>query len=239
MTGAHAMSPLGNAARLRGIAGIVLGDLWAAGERLVTHPRIRELYPEYLFTVHSVIRASVPLMETARERARSMSASDPAAAALADYLGEHIDEERDHDEWLLDDLETIGVDRAATLARPPSPTVASAVGAQYYWILHYHPVALLAWIGVLEGYPPSTALIDELAARTGYGPEAFRTLAAHAELDVGHGDELFETLDGLPLTAEQSTVIGLNAMSSVHLLAKALDEVSDRAPARQNDGEGP
>jgi hypothetical protein len=203
----------------------VLGELWAAGERLVTHPRIRDLYPEYLFTIHSVIRASVPLMETARGRARALSDDDPVAEALVEYLGEHIDEERDHDAWLLDDLETIGVDRAATLARPPSPTVASAVGAQYYWVLHYHPVTLLAWIGLLEGYPPPPALIDELKVRTGYGAEAFRTLAAHAELDIGHGDELFAFLDELPLTAEQSTAIGLNAMSSVQLLAKALDEI--------------
>lgn len=196
-----------------------------AGERITSSQRIRELYPEYLFTIHSVIRASVPLMETARERARKLSDGDPVAAALAEYLGEHIEEERDHDAWLLDDLETIGVDRAATLARPPSPTVASAVGAQYYWVLHYHPVTMVAWIGLLEGYPPPPALIDELRARTGYGAEAFRTLAAHAVLDVGHGDGLFAFLDGLPLTAEQSTAIGLNAMSSVHLLAKALDEI--------------
>ena len=45
-------------------------------------------------------------------------------------------------------------------------------------------MTLLAWIGLLEGYPPEPATIDELAARTGYGPAAFRTLALHAELDA-------------------------------------------------------
>jgi hypothetical protein len=221
----------GNAERLRGTLGLVLGELLRAGERLLNHPRIRELYPEYLFTIHCVIRASVPLMETARDRARPMAHDDPVAAELADYLGAHIEEERDHDEWLLGDLETIGVDRVGILARPPSPTVASAVGAQYYWVLHYHPVALLGWIGLLEGYPPTPRMIDELLARTGYGPEAFRTLTAHAELDPHHGDELFEALDRLPLTAGQSAAIGLSAISSVHLLARALDEVTGRAPA--------
>ena len=132
--------------------------------------------------------------------------------------------------WLLGDLEIVGVDRSAVLIRPPSPTVASVVGAQYYWALHYHPVALLGWIGLLEGYPPAPEMIDRLKARTGYGPEAFRTLVVHAELDPGHGDELFETLDRLPLTEEQSTVIGLNAMSSVHLLARAIDEVTAQLP---------
>jgi hypothetical protein len=217
---------LGNAERLRGTIGLVFARLVGAGDRLVHDPRVRELYPEYLFTTHCVIRASVPLMRTAREQALSLAPGDRVAAELADYLEEHIEEERDHDEWLLDDLESIGAERSAILARPPSPTVASAVGAQYYWVLHYHPVALLGWIGLLEGYPPTPAMIDELVTRTGYAPEAFRTLNAHAELDTHHRDELFELLDRLPLTPEQSTAIGLNAMSSVRLLARALDEVT-------------
>jgi hypothetical protein len=226
MPAAHPRSPLRNSERLRGTVGIVFGDLLQAGERLMRHPRIRELYPEYLFTLHCVIRSSVPLMETARSRARSMVAGDAVASGLADYLDEHIEEERDHDEWLLGDLESLGADRSAVLARPPSPTVASAAGAQYYWVLHYHPVALLGWIGVLEGYPPTPDMIDGLMTRTGFGPDAFRTLVAHADLDPHHGDELFEALDRLPLTAEQSAVIGLSAMSAVRLLARALDEVS-------------
>jgi hypothetical protein len=230
MPPAHSTSPTGNAERLRGAIELLLGGLVKESERLLDHPRVRDLYPEYLFMGHCVIRASVPLMETARERALSMAPSDPVAAELAGYLGEHIDEERHHDEWLLDDLVAIGVERAGVVARPPSATVASAVGAQYYWILHYHPVALLGWIGLLEGYPPWPETIDRLMARTGYGPEAFRTLIAHAELDPHHGDELFEALDRMSLTAEQSAAIGLNGMSSVHLLAIALDEVTGRVP---------
>ena len=80
-----------------------------------------------------------------------------------------------------------------------------------------HPVALLGWIALLEGYPPETATIDRMAARTGYPPSAFRTLREHAELDIAHGDELFAVIDRLPLTEEQATIIGLNAMSSVQL----------------------
>jgi pyrroloquinoline quinone (PQQ) biosynthesis protein C len=229
MTLAPSTAGSGNAARLRGALGLVFGELVRAGGRFVDHPRLGELYPEYLFTCHTIIRASVPLMEASRERARSMAADDTVAAELVDYLAEHIEEERDHDEWLLGDLEAIGVERSEILRRPPSPTVAGAVGAQYYWALHYHPVALLGWIALLEGYPPATTMIAGLADRTGYPPEAFRTLSAHSELDIRHGDELFELVERLPLTEEQATVIGLNAMSSVHLLARALDELTGAA----------
>ena len=84
---AQSTSPIGNADRLRGALGLVFGELVRAGERLLSHPRIRELYPEYLFMCHCVIRASVPLMETTRELARLQAPADPVAADLAGLPG--------------------------------------------------------------------------------------------------------------------------------------------------------
>jgi Iron-containing redox enzyme len=219
----------GESARLRRKIELVLPALLDASRRLTSHPRIAKLYPEYLFMTHCVIRASVPLMETAHERAERLASGDPAARALALYLEKHVPEERDHDAWLLDDAAAIGLEPAAMLARPPSPSVAAVVGAQYYWILHYHPVALLGYIAVLEGYPPSPELVEGLVARIGLGRDAFRTIAAHAELDPGHRDELDAMLDGLSLTPEQSAAVGLSAMYTVQMLGRALDEISDGA----------
>jgi heme oxygenase-like protein len=215
--------------RLRLKIGLVLPVLVDAGDRLIAHARVRELYPEYLFASHCVIRASVPLMEAGVAEATTRADSDPVAAAVATYLEHHIPEELDHDAWLLDDLEVLGRPREEVLARLPSATVASLVGAQYYWMLHYHPVAVLGYIGVLEGHPPSPQMIDELEARTGYPREAFRTVAAHAELDPSHGDELFELIDSLALTREQAGVMGLSAMHTVDLYARALEEILDDA----------
>jgi len=213
--------------RLRRKIELVLPDLIGASRRLVDDSRIVDLYPEYLFTLHCVIRASVPLMETAYEQARKLAKEDPVCETLAPYLDEHIPEERDHDEWLLDDLEVLGEVRSSVSVRPPSPTIAAVVGAQYYWILHYHPVALLGYIALLEGYPPSIELVDELVDRTGHSREAFRTLIAHAELDPGHRDELDAVLDRLPVTREQSTAMGLSAIYTVQMLARAIDGLRD------------
>jgi len=215
--------------QLRAKIALVIPALVDASTRLATHPRIADLYPEYLFAVHAVIRASVPLMETARERAEDQAPDDPVSAGLARYLAEHIPEERDHDEWLLEDLEAIGVDRSAILGRPPSSTIAAVVGAQYYWIFHYHPVALLGYIAVLEGYPPTVELLDEMVARTGYRPEAFRTLIQHAELDPGHRAELDSILNRLPLTQEQSAAVGVSALYTVQMLSRCLEEISNQS----------
>jgi hypothetical protein len=147
---------------------LVLPAVFSASDRLCLHDRVRELYPAYLVLSHGIIRASVPLMAAARERAREL-AGDPVAAAVADYCGRHIEEELGHDDWLLEDLAFLGVDPEDVRTRPPSPTVAALVGAQYYWIRHVHPVGLLGYVLLLEGWPPTPATVDELRRRTGYG----------------------------------------------------------------------
>jgi hypothetical protein len=70
---------------LHGKIELVLPMLLSAGERLFRHPRIRDLYPDYLFMSHCIVRASVPLMRIARERASELS-DDPVASAVATYL---------------------------------------------------------------------------------------------------------------------------------------------------------
>lgn len=203
--------------------------LRAAGHRLLAHPKVGAVYCEYLFISHCVVRASVPLMEAALKQAESMD--DSLAQRLTGYLRSHIAEELHHDQWLLEDLESVGVVRAGVLARPPPAVVAALVGAQYYWTLHYHPIALLGYMAVLEGYPPSPEHVDLLMERTGFPPRAFRTLIEHAALDPGHGDEIFGMLDELSLSEDLSAVLGLSAMHTVVALAEVIEAVVDAVPS--------
>jgi hypothetical protein len=164
-------------------------------------------------------------MEAARDRATSLAARDPVAASLAKYLGQHVNEERHHDEWLLDDLEVLAVPREAVWSRVPSPTVAALVGAQYYWVNHHHPIAILGYIAVLEGNPPIESDIAEVIQRTGLPERAFRTFIKHARLDPHHRDDLDAALDAMPLTEEHQTLVATSALETQHLLAVSLREV--------------
>ena len=137
-----------------------------SSQRFWTRPDLREIFPEYLFLVHCIIRASVPLMEAAVAAAQSKGAGDAVASQLADYFSHHITEETDHDEWLLDDMEVLGFRREEILNRVPPPEVAELVGAQYYWLYHAHPVALLGYVAVLEGDPPLEQELESAALRT-------------------------------------------------------------------------
>ena len=174
----------------------------------------------------------MPLTEVAAERARALTDADPVASGLAAYLDEHIGEELGHDDDLLGDLEALGLEREDVLARAPSPTVASLVGSQYYWILHYHPIALLGFVALMEGFPPTPALIQALMTRTGHPVEAFRTFAEHGELDPGHRERLDKTLDSLPLTPQHEIVMGVSAMSTAGLAAEVVEEVLELRPEK-------
>jgi len=169
----------------------------------------------------------VPLTDAALKRSRELPDTDGLAMPLAAYLEEHVDEEVGHDETLLDDLELVGVDRATAVARMPSPTIAALVGSQYYWILHHHPLTFLGFVAVMEGYPPTPELIETLIERTGFPREAFRTYIEHGDLDPGHRDHLDETLDSLPLTPEHESMLGVSAIASSDLTARALAELID------------
>jgi hypothetical protein len=202
------------------------GDGYAsAATRLWGHRRLTAIFPHYLFRIHSIIRASVPVMEAACEVARSRAADDPAAAALASYLEQHIPEERHHDEWLLDDLEVLGISRAAVGVRIPSPTVAALVGSQYYWIRHYHPIAVMGYIAVLEGNPPTEEFAAGLIARTGLPPRAFRTIIKHARLDPHHRDDLNDALDAMPLAPEHEELVTVSALETQALLGESIEEL--------------
>jgi hypothetical protein len=187
---------------------------------VLTHPRLREFFADMLFVLYSTIWATVPLMEEALRVSRERAASDPVAAELVPYYETHIAEELHHDEWMLDDMETLGLERAQILARIPPSGLAAAVGAQYYWILHYHPVALLGYFAVLETDPVSADVVEAAAAVSGLPRTAFRTLFLHADHDFDHCAELNRLIDRLPLEPRHVKVMSMSAMQ----IAAAYDE---------------
>lgn len=164
-------------------------------------------------------------MRAALNCALARADREPVAAALAAYLARHIPEEMHHDDWLLDDLEALGLPRALAVNRMPSAAAARLAGAQYFWIFHYHPIAILGYIAVLEGNPPDLAFIQQVAARTGLPLNAFSNLTYHAKLDPAHKNDLDHAVDRLPLTPEHHAVIGASAIHTIAMLTQLMEEI--------------
>lgn len=210
--------------RLRSKIQLMRGEMDAVAETLWSHPRLREIYPEFLFRNHSVIRCSVPLMKNAAEECEKRLGKDPIAEGMLAYFRHHIPEETGHDDWVLDDLELLGYQRQDVLKRIPPPSAAALAGAQYYWIRHVHPVALLGFIAVLEGTPPDVAFFEATADRIGVPRKAFSNLLLHGKLDPQHRDDLNQALDSLPLTEEHHALMGVSAFQTISLLTRVVSE---------------
>jgi hypothetical protein len=203
------------------------------GALLLEHPRARELFPEYMAAGSQLARAMVPLMDAALERARKLAPDDPVAEGLAAYLEKHIPEEM-HGEVpggaALDDLEALGVDRVAIQEQLPPPKMAALLGAQYFWIFHYHPVAILGFLH-LEHYHPHGPSLERFIERTGLPRDGFRQLLIHAKLDAVHARELDRVFDSLPLEPRHEQLIGLSALQTVALLTEVWLDVVDTESA--------
>jgi hypothetical protein len=210
------------------------------GSLLFEHPRARELYPGCLTVGHHVAVGTVRLMEAAIGRADDLAPTDRVAAGLAPYLKRHLQEEMHGGEpggGTLDDLAAMGVDTAAVRAQLPSPKIAALVGAVYYWIFHFHPVAVLGYLE-LEALEPDASTIERLIERTGLPRDGFRQLLLHAEIEVGHAEELHRVLDSLPLEPWHEELIGLSALHTISLLTDVLLDVVEGEPtlaSRQPD----
>lgn len=218
--------------RLRSRLDLGSPPLHACYRRLRDHPHPARIYPAYLVLLHTMVRAAVPLMEAALARARTFAPVDHVARVVAAYLEHHLPEERGHDRWLLADLALIGVSEDQVLRVMPSPSVAAMVGAQYYWINHYHPVCVLGYIAVLEGNPPPVDEIRAIARRSGLPEAAFTTWLKHAELDPGHARELDSLLDDLQPDEETFNAIAVSALTTIRFATASFSELfEDECPS--------
>lgn len=210
--------------RLRKTVSLVRGRLSSLIREVWLHPRLSDLYPEFLFSIYGVTVSSAPAMRVAAERCSVAVANDPLAAWLRDYYVEHAEEESGHEQWLLKDLASLGVSRERVLQRLPYTSVAGLVGAQYYWMFHVHPIAYLGYIAVLEA-PAEMQFLDEVSVRTGIPLSSMSGHVMHARLDPGHVADFDTALDSLPLLPHHRDLITVSAIATIGHLENVFSDI--------------
>ncbi len=107
---------------------------------------------------------------------------------LRTAIGEYIEEEIGHQEWILNDIKACGADGEAVRAGQPSPATELMVAYAYDTIHRGNPVGFFGMVLVLEG--TSVALATHAAERIGESLKlpkaAFSYLISHGSLDIGH-----------------------------------------------------
>lgn len=188
--------------------------------RFLAHPAFSALFPRYLIDLYHSMRTAGVVMEAAHARSVLLARDCPVAARLVPYWTRHIREEAGHDAWLLADLERLGVDVNSVRVARPSPAIAELMGTLHFWIRHVHPVAALAYFFVVERNPPTVRLIDWIGKSADIPREALQTFYRHARIDIGHGREIEELIDSLPLTREHLDLLGVSGATVLRQLGR-------------------
>ncbi len=210
--------------RLRETVSLVRGHLNRLIHEVWFHPRLSELFPEFLFAMYGITVASAPAMRSAATCCSALAADDPIEIWLRDYYLEHADEEAGHEQWLLNDLASFGIPQDQVLQRLPYPSVAALVGVQYYWMFHVHPIAYLGYIAVVEE-PASMEFLETISRRTGISLSSMSGHAMHARLDPDHVAEFDAALDALPLRQHHQDLISVSAIATVAHLEHVFSEI--------------
>lgn len=114
---------------------------------------------------------------------------------LHDAISEYIEEEKGHEEWILNDIAAAGSDKEKARAATPNLETQVLVAYNYDYIARKNPVGFLGMVFMLESTSTQIANTgaDAIMAGLGLPKAAFSYLYSHGALDIEHL-KFFETL---------------------------------------------
>lgn len=128
---------------------------------------------------------------------------------LREAVGEYIDEEMGHQEWILNDLRSAGADPDAV--RKAGPNQATDVMVAYAWdtAQRRNPVGFFGMVLVLEGTSVRLAsqAADAIQNSLGLPDAAFSYLRSHGALDIEHIDFYEKLVNRLDDPADRAAVV--------------------------------
>ena len=149
----------------------------------VAHGMSVERYRELLHELYHVVWHFNPVC------AASASRVDDAQRQVRYYLYEHMHEESGHEEWVMNDLEAIGVAPADTRAHKASVHTLALNGYNYWAADRRHPCSVLGMMYALEviasvyGGTFSSAIRESLLLE---GERGVSFISSHATMDAEH-----------------------------------------------------
>ena len=141
-----------------------------------------ETYIAFLREAYHHVRNTVPLLMACGSRL------PPRLEWLRKAVAEYIAEEAGHQDWILDDIEACGANRAAVADGEPAQATDIMVAFAWDTVLRRNPVGFFGMVLVLEGTSVTIASRAAAAIRdaTGLPENALRYLTSHGSLDQLH-----------------------------------------------------
>ena len=164
----------------------------------------RGLYLDFLGQAYHHVRHTCWLLSCAVARCGDQDQK------YVDALFEYIEEEKGHDEWILNDIRDLDGDAEAVRNGRGDLPCRLMVAYAYYAIEHISPYALLGMVHVLEGMSAALALAAASRLKESLGIEGdtgFSYLSSHGSLDQEHVAFFQDLVNGLDDPEAQRAII--------------------------------
>ncbi|MCB1645201.1 MAG: iron-containing redox enzyme family protein [Pseudomonadales bacterium] len=141
-----------------------------------------ETYISFLNQAFHHVRHTIPLLMTAG--GRLTDEQDWLRKTISEYISEEIG----HEQWILDDIEACGYDRAAYALGPAPFDSEIMVAFLYDYVTRKNPVGIFGMVLVLEGTSAGLApVVAQIVQEKLKLPDSAMTyLTTHGELDQDH-----------------------------------------------------
>jgi pyrroloquinoline quinone (PQQ) biosynthesis protein C len=133
---------------------------------------------------------------------------------LRNAVGEYIEEELGHQEWILNDIEECGADKEAVRLSTTTETSASQatelmVSYAYDMINRVNPAGFFGMVLVLEGtsIKVATQAAEQLMKSLNLPKTAFSYLLSHGSLDISHMSFYEELMNKVTNAEDQAMII--------------------------------
>ena len=164
----------------------------------------RAQYLRYLGEAYHHVRHTCPLLAAAIARCGR------GDERYRDALFEYIEEERGHDEWILQDIAALGGDADAVRAGEGSDAVRVMVAYGYHVVDRFNPYGLLGMVHVLEGMSVALAQRAPASIKEALGEHrsgGFSYLESHGALDQDHVAFFQRLVNGIEDPRHQHAII--------------------------------
>jgi pyrroloquinoline quinone (PQQ) biosynthesis protein C len=195
-----------------------------------THPAVSdavangmsvERYRRFLLELYHVVWHFNPISAAAASRL------DDSHKAVRYFLYEHVQEESGHEEWVANDLEAVGVGRAALLDHRPGAHTLALAGFNYWSADRRHPCSVLGMLYALEviasvyGGPFANAMKEALLLQ---GERGISFIGSHATMDAKHMADLRVILNSVQDAAAREAVVE-SAIVNFHQFTRIMEAV--------------
>ena len=168
----------------------------------------RETYQAFLVEAYHHVKHTVPLLMACGSRLPER------LEWLREAIVHYIVEEVGHQEWILNDLQSLGVDKEAV--RRGSPSAATELMVSYAWdtVARANPVGLFGMVYALEKTSSTIAThaAGQIRSALDLGPESMTYMVSHGSLDVEHMKHFEALMNRLEDAGDRAAVLHASGM---------------------------